>query len=364
MSLHELDNGNGSGLPAPTTYALWGDSNTGDGVVGTSNGDTGVYGRSNLAGSIGEDIVYGGTGVFGVNDQIVGTGVQGQANGDNGTGVWGISVNGYGVFGTSTSGFGVSGTSTDGFGVAGSSGSSIGVKGDSGSGTGVYGNCNGGYGVTGAGGNVGVYAHNSTVAAGNDAYLASQCCAGDFYGLVYLHNDCHIQGNLQVDGTLNKPGGMFQIDHPLNPARKYLSHSFVESPDMKNIYDGTLTLDANGEAFVELPNWFEALNSDFRYQLTPIGAPGPNLYIAEEIINNRFKIAGGTPFMKVSWLVTGIRHDAWAKAHRIPVEEDKPASEQGYYLHPELHGESEEKHVRQVRYPEMIQLMQLRKSAV
>ena len=94
MSLHELDNGSSSGLSAPNTYALWGDSNTGDGVVGTSNGDTGVYGRSNLAGSIGDDIVYGGYGVFGVNDQTVGIGVFGQGNGDNGFGIWGTSTSG------------------------------------------------------------------------------------------------------------------------------------------------------------------------------------------------------------------------------------------------------------------------------
>ena len=117
--------------------------------------------------------------------------------------------------------------------------------------------------------------------------------------------------------------------------------------------------DAKGEAEVELPVWFEALNQDFRYQLTCIGGYAP-VYIAQEIHNNRFAIAGGKVGMKVSWQVTGIRQDAWANAHRIPVEEDKSAEEQGYYLHPELYGESEEKHVRQVRHPEMIKLMQQR----
>ena len=41
---------------------------------------------------------------------------------------------------------------------------------------------------------------------------------------------------------------------------------------MKNIYDGVVTLDVYGEAEVQLPAWFEALNTDFRYQLTAIGA--------------------------------------------------------------------------------------------
>jgi len=141
-------------------------------------------------------------------------------------------------------------------------------------------------------------------------------------------------GNVDISGTLTKGGGSFKIDHPLDPAYKYLSHSFVESPDMMNIYNGNVILDANGEMWVDLPEWFEALNQDFRYQLTAIGHPGPNLYIAEEISGNRFKIAGGTQGMKVSWQVTGIRHDAYAEKHRIQVEEEKPPQERGKYLHP------------------------------
>src|SRR5207302_1139752 len=75
---------------------------------------------------------------------------------------------------------------------------------------------------------------------------------------------------------------------------------------------------------------------------------------------HRFKIAGGKPAMEVSWQVTGIRQDAYANAHRVPVEQDKPAEEQGYYLHPGLHGEPEEKQVHRVRYPEIAQQMQPR----
>jgi hypothetical protein len=162
---------------------------------------------------------------------------------------------------------------------------------------------------------------------------------------IYATGGAQIVGNLNVTGTLSKGGGSFKIDHPLDPANKYLSHSFVESPDMMNIYNGLVTLDAHGRATVEMPDWFEALNSDFRYQLTAIGAPGPNLYIAKEIDGNHFSIAGGKPGMKVSWQVTGIRQDAWANAHRIPVEEDKPANERGYYLHPDLYGAGPDKQV-------------------
>ena len=137
-----------------------------------------------------------------------------------------------------------------------------------------------------------------------------------------------------------KPSGSFKIDHPLDPANKYLYHSFVESPDMKNIYDGVASLDGNGEAVITLPDYFGALNRDFRYQLTTIGGFAP-VYIAEEIQNNRFKIAGGKPGLKVSWQVTGTRQDAFANAHRIQTEVEKAPQDQGHYLHPELFGAPE-----------------------
>src|SRR5919201_7065982 len=134
---------------------------------------------------------------------------------------------------------------------------------------------------------------------------------------------------------------------------------------MKNVYDGVVVLDDNGEAVIDLPDWFGALNKDFRYQLTAIGAPGPNLYIAEEIFSNStttdysdssnnnssFKIAGDTSGMKVSWQVTGIRKDPWANANRIEVEQDKPDKERGYYLHPDLYDQPEEKGISQLLFP-------------
>ena len=105
-----------------------------------------------------------------------------------------------------------------------------------------------------------------------------------------------------------------------------------------NIYNGVIRLDARGEAWVVLPEYFEALNRDFRYQLTSVGSPQPRLYIAREVSGNRFKISGGRANGKVSWQVTGVRQDAWANAHRIPNEEDKPLEKRGTYLYPELYG--------------------------
>jgi hypothetical protein len=144
-------------------------------------------------------------------------------------------------------------------------------------------------------------------------------------------------GTVQVNGTLTKTAGSFRIDHPLDPANKYLQHSFVESPDMMNVYNGNVVLDGNGEAVIQLPDWFGALNKDFRYQLTCIGGFAP-VYIAEQIQNNRFKIAGGSSGLEISWQVTGIRQDAYARRHPIEVEVEKTGRERGRYLHPNVFG--------------------------
>ena len=195
----------------------------------------------------------------------------------------------------------------------------------------------------------------------------------DHYGVVGVSNNLAglygksvdyaalLDGKVKITGNLEKGGGSFKIDHPLDPANKYLYHSFVESPDMKNVYDGVVVLDNKGKAEIELPDWFGILNKDFRYQLTAIGAPGPNLHIAEKISdtttsnknnnNSRFKIAGGASGMEVSWQVTGIRKDPWANAHRIQVEEDKPTKERGYHLHPDLYGQPEENGISHILFP-------------
>jgi hypothetical protein len=108
------------------------------------------------------------------------------------------------------------------------------------------------------------------------------------------------------------------------------------------VYDGNVVLDDKGEAEVALPDWFEALNKDFRYQLTPIGGPGRNLHIAQEIADGHFRIGGGAALQKVSWQVTGVRQDAYAKAHPVEVEKVKSESERGKYLAPEVFGQPKE----------------------
>jgi hypothetical protein len=203
-------------------------------------------------------------------------------------------------------------------------------------------------GVYGAG-KTGVYGQGSDLGVYGSGYDYGVYGESDHYGVYgYATSSAsyagYFVGNVNILGALTKTSGSFKIDNPLNPAGQYLYHSFVESPDMKNIYDGVVALDAKGEAWVQMPEWFEALNGsspmDYRYQLTCIGGYAP-VYIAQEMQGNRFKIAGGTTGLRVSWQVTGIRHDPYAEANRIPVVVDKPANEQGTYLYPELYGQPE-----------------------
>ena len=167
--------------------------------------------------------------------------------------------------------------------------------------------------------------------------------AGHFTGFV------KIAGDLEVTGSISEGGGGFKIDHPLDPENRYLVHSFVESPDMMNVYNGNVVTDGAGYAVVELPDYFAALNRDFRYQLTVIDeADGDGFALAkvvERIENNRFRIRTSAPHVEVSWQVTGIRQDRWAEAHRIVVEPEKEEADRGKYLHPELYGQPKEMQV-------------------
>ena len=159
-----------------------------------------------------------------------------------------------------------------------------------------------------------------------------------------------------MTGSLSKGGGSFRIDHPLDPANKYLSHSFVESPDMMHVYNGNITTDADGYATVTLPDYFETLNRGFRYQLTAIGEFAQAI-IAEKIQGGQFVIRTDKPEVEVSWQITGIRQDKWANENRIVVEEDKAVKERGFYLHPELHGRPVTRGIEWALQPEMMQEM-------
>ena len=158
----------------------------------------------------------------------------------------------------------------------------------------------------------------------------------------YFDGDLAVSGDLFVVGNISKGGGTFKIDHPLDPENKYLYHSFVESPDMMNVYNGNTVTDANGFSTVKLPDYFEALNKDFRYQLTAIGGPA-QVWIEQEVSNNQFGIKSSVPNAKVSWQVTGVRKDDYANAHRVIAEVDKKAADKGNYLYPIEAGKKIEK---------------------
>jgi len=318
------------------------------GVRGRSDGDSnavGVYGEATNTNPDGT--TYGvrgvsaeGTGVRGDNQYTgnygtLGTedsGAYGRAVGEYDVGMRGVHLNtgNYGSVGTRDAG--VSGI------ASGTSGEYYGVYG-----TAPYA---GVYGV-GAGG---VFASYGLVG------IAEQADVNINYGVYARAENSpdynfagRFIGNVSIIGDLSKSGGSFEIDHPLDPANKYLRHSFVESPDMMNVYNGNAVTDANGYAEVTLPEWFETLNRDFRYQLTVIDETDNDTFVQAKVVrgirDNRFRIRTSAPGTTVSWQVTGIRQDPWANAHRIQVEEEKREKERGSYLHPELYDMPPERRV-------------------
>ncbi len=168
-------------------------------------------------------------------------------------------------------------------------------------------------------------------ASGNTNYgVYGQATGATAYGV-------YANGRLGASGTK-----AFMIDHPLDPENKVLMHYSAESPQVLNIYSGNITLDARGEAWVSLPDYFDSINVDPRYQLTPIGAPAPQLHIAQRVQNNRFKIAGGASGMEVSWEIKAQRNDRFVAERGAPVEQLKSAAERGRYIDPSLYGKPEE----------------------
>jgi hypothetical protein len=316
-------------------------------------------------------------GAWGQSNGQNGTGVFGLTPAGNSRGVWGRSVNGRGVYGeaTGTTGrnYGVYGKATGAAGIALYGVADTGVYGQGGrtgtlgAGTeqGVYGY--GGkvgvfgsgtdQGVWGYGGPLGVYGTGQTWGVWGEALHAGVkgtghtgvsgqgnfgvAGSGSEYGVYgFSANGLAglFQGKAHVNGTFTATTKNFLIDHPADPANRTLAHACVEAPEMLNVYRGTVTLDTKGTASVRLPRYFRSLNIDFGYQLTPIGAPAPALHVAKGITRNSFAIAGGNPGQRVCWIVTGARQDAWAQEHPLRVERTKKPTERGRYLNPELFG--------------------------
>lgn len=285
------------------------------GVVGFSEGvnsstNTGVYGRAGSS-TVENNGVVGYTDGTATNSRAV-YGVS-ESNGTNNAGVEGYS-NGNGTYNRGLYGVSEGGGSEN-----------IGVTGISfGNGVGSFNIGAEGQGVgTGGDYNIGIWGQANT--GGTSGNYAA-----------------YLVGDVVVTGNLSKGGGTFKIDHPQDPANKYLIHSFVESPDMINIYNGNVVTDANGFVTVTMPDYFDSANKDFKYQLTVIGTFAQAI-IKEKINGNQFVIQTSEPNVEVSWQVTGVRADKWADENRVIPVMDK--EQPGTYMHPELFDQPKEKSV-------------------
>lgn len=394
-----------------TGNGVWGTSNTATGVIG--QGATGVSGTGEQYGvlGLGPQAVRGvsspaaGIGVVGyassTDDNPLTRGVYGQSDAPNGRGVHGYApaANGIGVYGNASIGvsgdgaqYGVLGTGPDGvrglsvidggIGVVGyasytasnsltrggygqsdgvggrgvhgyaSKAFGVGVYGNSssaGKGTGVYGSgggvdAYGVYGIAADPGGTGVVGNGDVVGVqgGSESGwgilgVTTSGLAGKFFGDVDVTGLCCLAA---VSAT--------RIDHPLDPANKYLQLAAVESPDMITVYNGTVTTDLRGDAVVKLPAYAEALDRDFRYQLTVIGQFARAI-IASEVNANRFSVKTDKPNVKVSWQVTGVRHDAYAVSHGLNAEVPKTDAERGRYRYPAEAGQPQSAGIGGVR---------------
>jgi hypothetical protein len=303
-------------IPATATTESAGDATNRIGIAGIgysgSGTSIGVYGYVPAAASSGNGAVHGE--YFGSGS---GSGVQGWSMAGSGSGVVGIKNNN--VLG--------------GAGVRGQSNSTVGPT------YGVYGTSSGG-GITSYGG-----FFQSTSSDGTSLYALSSLTGTVPWAFwaedqVQSPNNTYagaFSGDVDITGNMAAGSKSFKIDHPLDPTNKYLFHSCIESPDMMNIYNGNVITDANGEAVVSLPGYFQALNIDFKYQLTCLGQFAQAI-VLKKIENNQFTIKTDKPQVEVSWQVTGVRNDLFAQKHRIVPELAKSGMAKGKYIHPELYG--------------------------
>ncbi len=349
----------GVGVQAASTsgVALQATSNTNSAAsfTNTNNANSSATARvtsSGTGGGITVQLTNAGNGARGIDVTHAGVG-PGVFASTAGNAIWGVtsSISSAGVIGDNTNGEAVVGRSSGGNGVGAvvgrSDGAGYGVRGfNTKAGVGVLGQSgiSAGTGVGGRFEQVNAASTNDAVQVDNNGtghgiYITAKPSAAK--ASLYAVNTGtgyagYFSGKVHVNGTLSKSAGTFRIDHPQDPANKYLVHSFVESPDMMNVYNGNAVTNNSGSVTVELPAYFQAENIDFKYQLTVIGQFAQAI-VAEEISNNRFMIKTDKPNVKVSWQVTGVRNDQYAQRNRIIPEVEKAPEEKGYYLNPEVY---------------------------
>lgn len=189
---------------------------------------------------------------------------------------------------------------------------------------------------------IGTYGETNSQ-TGYGIYGIATTSSGINYGVFGTTNSSINGWGVYAIGRLGASGTKaFRIDHPLDPENKYLMHYCAEGPEPKNIYDGTVTTDARGRAWVHLPDYFAKINKDPLYQLTVVDdSEGPGFVqvkVARKIRGNQFLIMTSAPNVEVNWEVKATRNDLWMQKYGAPVEVEKDESERGKFQHPELYG--------------------------
>jgi len=339
---------------------VWGES------YSLADSATGVFGRNENANTMG---VYGrsknGVGVVGHHYDATGTdpgvigytrstdadanGILGLASGSGANRTYGIQAI---TFAAADDAAGLYGRSEDAsnkatigiFGETNSTGAGMGMFGRAGAATGqtigVLGESHsadaGAAGIIGVNKNTGaaagVFGVHGKVSAANatNSGVRGDNETGDNTGVSFAG---WFQGNLHCTGILTKGTDQFKIDHPLDPENKYLYHTCPESPEALNIYSGNITTNSNGEAIVKLPDYYEAINKNPRYQLTCVNQFA-NAIVSQKIANNQFIVKTDKPNVEVSWVIYGERNDKFHQKFHNPVEAVKEPENKGKYVHP------------------------------
>lgn len=307
------------------------------GVSGVANGAEG-----STVGVYGQNWGTGGMGVFGLAIADTGNtiGVIGQSNSSSGVGLYGIvrSSTGPSIGGRFESN---SPTGFAGY-FEGSGGDAVFIKNlAAGRGMSVVSTSDTALWAVTTSGFTGVDGRNAST-TGYGMYGLASSNSGVNYGVVGHSASPSGYGVFSI-GTLGASGTKpFRIDHPLDPENRYLLHYATESPEPLNVYRGTVTTDAKGEAWVSLPDYYSEINRDPTYQLTVVEDADNDQFvqakIAVKIQANRFKIRTSVPRVEVCWRVEAVRNDRWVRQNGAPVEVEKEGRERGTYQHPELYG--------------------------